>query len=93
MKSLINHKKGQLGNSFNNVLLVMLVGILFIVTIYVFTQLGSTFTAGSAAANASSTLTTQFSNQIPLVGVLVAVVVISAIIGLLIASFFSGRRA
>jgi hypothetical protein len=92
MKSFIG-KKGQLGGSFNNVLMVMLIGILFIVTIYVFTQLGSTFTVNSAAANASNTLTTQFANQIPLVGVLVAVVVIASIIGLLIASFFSRGRA
>lgn len=93
MKNILNNKKGQLTGSFQNVLLVMLIGILFIVTIYVFTQLGSTFTAGTAAANASTSLTTQFSNQIPLVGVLVAVVVIAAIIGLLIASFFRGGRA
>lgn len=95
MKSLSQNKKGQLGGStFNNVLIVMVIGILFIVTIYVFNQLGSTFTAGSSAANASSSLTTQFSNQIPLVGVLVAVVVIAAVVGLLVSAFFgSSRRA
>lgn len=96
MKSILksmNDKRGQLASSFNNVLLTMLVGILFIVTIYVFAQLGTTFTAGSAAANASTSLTTQFANQIPLVGVLVAIVVIAAIIGLLLGSFFAQRRA
>lgn len=87
------NKKGQLGNSFNNILLTMLIGVLFIVTIYVFAQLGSTFTANSSASNASNSLVTQYANQIPLVGVLVAVVVISAIVGLLLVSFFSGRRA
>lgn len=94
MKSILSmNKKGQLGTAFNNVLLTMIVGILFIVTIYVFTQLGTSFTAGTGAANASRDLTTQYSNQIPLVGILVAVVVIAAIIGLLISSFFKQAGA
>ena len=87
------NKKGQLGGAFSNTIVVMVIGILMIVTIYVFTQLGSTFTAGTSAANASTSLTTQFSNQIPLVGVLVAIVFIAAIIALIVGSFMGRGRA
>jgi NADH:ubiquinone oxidoreductase subunit 5 (subunit L)/multisubunit Na+/H+ antiporter MnhA subunit len=87
------NKKGQLGGAFSNTIVVMVIGILMIVTIYVFTQLGSTFTAGTSAANASTSLTTQFSNQIPLVGVLVAIVFIAAIIALIVGSFMGRTRA
>lgn len=53
-----------------------------------------TYDADTQASNASGSLGTQFSNQIPLLGVLVAVVIISLIIGLLILSFFNrGGRA
>lgn len=89
LNSKIANKKGlNLAEGFQAVLLTAVIGVLFIVVIYLFNQFGSTFTANSAAANASASLTTQFSNQIPLVGLVLAIVLIAIVIGVLLSSFF-----
>jgi hypothetical protein len=83
-------KKGlTLGDAFPAVLTVALISILMVAVIYLFTQFGTTFTAGSIAANATSSFTTQFYNQIPLVGLILTIVLIAIVIGVLVSSFFS----
>lgn len=82
-------KKGlTLGDAFPAVLTVALISILMVAVIYLFTQFGTTFTAGSAASNATGTFTTQFVNQIPLVGLILTIVLIAIVIGVLVSSFF-----
>lgn len=88
MRSLIKKKGLSLGDAFPAVLTVALISILMVAVIYLFTQFGTTFTAGTAAANATSTFTTQFANQIPLVGLILTIVLIAIVIGVLVSSFF-----
>ena len=85
---MMNKKGLTLGDAFPAVLTVALISILLVAVIYLFTQFGSTFTANSAAANATNTFTTQFSNQIPLVGLILTIVLIAIVIGVLVSSFF-----
>ncbi|KKL18300.1 hypothetical protein LCGC14_2476880, partial [marine sediment metagenome] len=88
-------KKGlTLGDAFPAVLTVLLVGILLVASLFLLTELSTTFTADSAAANASNDLITRFDNTIPLVGLILIIVMIAIVIGVLVSSFFvqgSGR--
>lgn len=88
MKSLQEHMKQKkgfgLGDAVPAVMIVFILFILLIVIVYTITQLGTSFTAGSAAANASSSLTTQVSNNIPIAGLVLTIVLISLVIGALL---------
>ena len=85
-------KKGiQLGQAFSAVLVLVLVAVLVIIAIYLFTALGSSFTAGSAATNATNTMITQFGTYPALVGLVGTVIFLGIVIGVLVASFAFGR--
>lgn len=92
MKSI--SKKGiQLSQAFGAVLAVVLVAVLVIVAIFLFVNLGDTFTTGTAEANATETMITQFGTYPTLVGLVGTIVFLGLVIGVLVASFvFSGRR-
>jgi hypothetical protein len=90
----MRQKKGiMLGQAFGAVLAVVLVAVLVIVAIYLFTSLGTTFTAGSAAANATGTMITQFGNYPTLVGLVGTIIFLALVIGVLVSAFaFGGKR-
>lgn len=50
-----------------------------------------TYTAKGSTCAAASTFTTQFANQIPLVGLVLTIVLIAIVIGVLVSSFFARR--
>lgn len=86
-------KKGiALNQAFGAVLTLVLVSVLVIVAIYMLTSLSSTFTAGSAAANASNSLITQFGTYPTLVGLVGTIIFLGLVIGVLVASFVFGRK-
>ena len=89
----INQKKGiPLGAAFSAVLIVLLLGVLVIVGIFLYNSLGSTFTANSAAANASNSMVTQFASYVVLVGLVGTIVFLGVVIGVLISSFAAGGK-
>jgi branched-subunit amino acid transport protein AzlD len=86
-------KKGiQLGQAFGAVLSVVLIAVLVIVAIYLFTALSTTFTAGTAAANASNAMITQFGNYPTLIGLVGTIIFLGIVIGVLVGSFIFGGR-
>ena len=87
-------KKGiPLGAAFTAVLIVLLLGVLVVVGIFLFNSLGATFTANSAAANATNTMITQFGTYPTLVGLVGTIIFLGIVIGVLVASFvFGGKR-
>ena len=90
----LKSKKGiQLNQAFGVVLTLILVAVLVIVAIFLFTSLGATFTANSAAANATNTMITQFGTYPTLVGLVGTIIFLGIVIGVLVASFvFGGKR-
>ena len=88
-------KKGiQLGQAFSAVLVLVLVAVLVIIAIYLFTALGNSFTANSAAANATTVMITQFGNYPALVGLVGTIIFLGIVIGVLVASFaFGGKKS
>ena len=87
-------KKGiPLNQAFGAVLMLVLIGVLVIIAIFLFVNLGSTFTALSAEANATNVMITQFGNYPVLVGLVGTIIFLGLVIGVLVASFaFGGRR-
>jgi NADH:ubiquinone oxidoreductase subunit 6 (subunit J) len=87
-------KKGiMLNQAFGAVLTLVLVAVLVIIAIYLFQTLGTNFTAGTAAANATGVMITQFGNYPALVGLVGTIIFLALVIGVLVASFvFSGKR-
>jgi hypothetical protein len=87
-------KKGiMLNQAFGAVLTLVLVAVMVIIAIYLFQTLGTNFTAGSAATNATNTMITQFGNYPALVGLVGTIIFLALVIGVLVASFvFSGKR-
>ena len=87
-------KRGiQLGQAFGAVLALVLVATLVVIAIYMFTSLGASFTANSAAANATNSLITQFGTYPTLVGLVGTIIFLGLVIGVLVASFvFGGKR-
>ena len=86
-------KKGiQLSQAFGAVLTLVLVAVLVIIAIYLFTTLGTSFTAGSAAANATNTMVTQFGGYPALVGLVGTIIFLALVIGVLVASFVYGGK-
>jgi hypothetical protein len=86
-------KKGiQLGQAFGAVLTLVLVAVLVIIAIYLFSALGTSFTANSAAANATNTMITQFGAYPALVGLVGTIIFLGIVIGVLVASFVFGGK-
>lgn len=89
----MEHKKGiALGQAFGAVLALVLVAVLVIVAIFLFVTLGSTFDTGSAAANATDTMVTQFGTYPVLVGLVGTIIFLGLVIGVLVGSFVFGGR-
>ena len=86
-------KKGiQLNQAFGAVLALVLIAVLVIIAIYLFTALGTSFTAGSAAANATGVMVTQFGAYPALVGLVGTIIFLGIVIGVLVASFVFGGK-
>ena len=86
-------KKGiQLNQAFSAVLVLVLVAVLVIIAIYLFQNLGTSFTANTAAANATNSMITQFATYPALVGLVGTVIFLGLVIGVLVASFAFGRK-
>lgn len=86
-------KKGiQLNQAFGAVLTLVLVAVLVIVAIYLFSNLSSTFTANSSAANATNEMIKQFGTYPTLVGLVGTIIFLALVIGVLVASFMFGGR-
>lgn len=86
-------KRGiALNQAFAAVLALVLVAVLVIVAIYLFANLQTTFTAGSAAYNASGAMITQFGNYPTLVGLVGTIIFLGLVIGVLVASFVFGGK-
>ena len=86
-------KKGiQLNQAFGAVLTLVLVAVLVIIAIYLFSALGTSFTANSAAANATNTMITQFGAYPALVGLVGTIIFLGIVIGVLVASFVFGGK-
>jgi len=84
-------RKGlSLGEAIPAVLVVFILFVLMIVITYTIQQLGSTFTAGTSAANASTLLLTQVTNNIPIAGLVMTVVFIALVIGSLVGVMMRG---
>jgi len=66
---------------------------LVIVAIFLFVNLGNTFTAGSAELNATNTMITQFGTYPTLVGLVGTIIFLGLVIGVLVASFVFGGKA
>lgn len=91
---LLEKKKGiQLNQAFGAVLAVVLIGVLVVIAIFLYVQLGSTFTANSAEANATNALIVQFGTYPALVGLVGTIVFLGLVIGVLVSSFVFGRNA
>ena len=82
----------MLSEAFPAVLTLVLVAVLVIISIYLFTTLGTSFTANSAAANATTAMTTQFGTYPALVGLVGTIIFLALVIGVLVASFAFGRK-
>ena len=90
---MFKHKKGiALNQAFGAVLALVLVAVLVIVAIFLFVTLGSTFTAGSAEANATNTMVVQFGTYPVLVGLVGTIIFLGLVIGVLVSSFVFGGR-
>lgn len=94
LKSLFSFKKGiPLNQAFGAVLMLVLIGVLVIIAIFLFVNLGDTFTPLSAEANATDVMITQFGNYPALVGLVGTIIFLGLVIGVLVASFvFGGKR-
>lgn len=79
-----------LNQAFGAVLTLVLVAVLVIIAIYLFTALGSSFTAASGAANATAVMITQFAAYPALVGLVGTIIFLGIVIGVLVASFVFG---
>jgi len=90
----MKHKKGiALNQAFGAVLALVLIGVLVIIGIFIFVNLGNTFTANTAEANATTTMITQFGTYPVLVGLVGTIIFLGLVIGVLVASFaFGGRK-
>ena len=93
LKSTLKGKKGiALNQAFGAVLTLVLVAVLVIVAIFLFVNLGDTFTAGTAEANATNTMITQFGTYPTLVGLVGTIIFLGLVIGVLVSSFVFGGK-
>ena len=89
---MINKKGIQLNQAFGAVLAVVLIAVLVIIAIFLFEALGSSFTADTAASNATDDMITQFATYPALVGLVGTIVFLGLVIGVLVGSFVFGGR-
>ena len=93
LNSLFSPKKGiPLNQAFGAVLMLVLIGVLVIVAIFLFVNLGDTFTALSAEKNATDVMIAQFGTYPTLVGLVGTIIFLGLVIGVLVASFVFGGR-
>lgn len=86
-------KKGiALNQAFGAVLTLVLIGVLVIIGIFIFVNLGNTFTADTAEANATTVMIEQFGTYPVLVGLVGTIIFLGLVIGVLVASFVFGGR-
>jgi hypothetical protein len=86
-------KKGiALNQAFGAVLTLVLIGVLVIIGIFIFVNLGATFTDGTAESNATNTMIEQFGTYPVLVGLVGTIIFLGLVIGVLVASFVFGGR-
>ena len=86
-------KKGiPLNQAFGAVLMLVLIGVLVIIGIFIFVNLKSTFTVGTAEANATDVMITQFGNYPVLVGLVGTIIFLGLVIGVLVSSFAFGGK-
>ena len=86
-------KKGiALNQAFGAVLTLVLVAVLVIVAIFLFVNLGATFTDNTAESNATNTMISQFGTYPTLVGLVGTIIFLGLVIGVLVASFVFGGR-
>jgi len=86
-------KKGiALNQAFGAVLTLVLVGVLVIIGIFIFVNLGNTFTPGTSESNATNTMITQFGTYPVLVGLVGTIIFLGLVIGVLVASFVFGGK-
>lgn len=89
----MEQKKGiALNQAFGAVLTVVLIGVLVIIAIFLFVNLGNTFDAGSAEANATDVMIAQFGTYPVLVGLVGTIIFLGLVIGVLVASFVFGGK-
>ncbi len=96
MRSILKHEKKKgiaLNQAFGAVLTLVLLGVLVIVAIFLFVNLGDTFTAGTAEANATNQMITQFGTYPVLVGLVGTIIFLGLVIGVLVSSFVFGGKA
>ncbi len=90
---MVTQKKGiALNQAFGAVLAVVLIAVLVIIAIFLFDALGDSFTADSAASNATDEMITQFGNYPALIGLVGTIVFLGLVIGVLVASFVFGGK-
>lgn len=87
---MLRSKKGFSG-VLAGVITISVIFVVLAVILYVMTVLGDSFTANSAAANATTSAITQLSAGIPLIGLLFIVVILAAVIAYLLGAFGGGR--
>ena len=86
-------KKGiALNQAFGAVLTLVLIGVLVIIGIFIFVNLGNTFTADTAEANATTVMIEQFGTYPVLVGLVGTIIFLGLVIGVLVASFVFGGK-
>jgi multisubunit Na+/H+ antiporter MnhB subunit len=93
MKSLMNKKGQSLGEAPNLILLLVIVGIVAAIGLLVVGNVGDSFTAGTAEANATDKAIesiTNFTNLMPVLGtVFIAVIVLGAVAFLAVTRFMN----
>lgn len=86
------NKKGQLGGLYGSVLVIASLGILIAILLYVLSQIGDNFTAGSAEGNAINTLISQIVAFLPWLGIILLVLGASVVLFYVVRSFSGGAR-
>lgn len=86
----MKNKRGQQASAFAQVLGLVVMAVLVIVAIFLFVNLSSTFTAGSAEANAADTMIVQFGTYPVLIGLVGTVLFLGLVIGVLVVNFARG---
>ena len=90
---MISNKKGQgLGGLYSGILVIAAIGILLALVLYILSQIGTSLPTGSAAANATGTLTTQFVNFLPWLGIILLVLAAGVVLFFVIRSFAGGAK-
>jgi hypothetical protein len=87
MKSILSSKKGQLGSLYGGILTIAAIGILLAIVLYIFANIGESLPAGSAAQNATATLSTQFVDFMPWLGIILLVLAAGVVLFFVMRSF------